>query len=53
MGLVEGLAPFFKMTSEEIKAKEAIAFSVNSWLREIAYQLARLNEHQAKQGPRK
>jgi hypothetical protein len=32
------------MTLEEIKQKPAADFSTNSWLREIALQLALLNE---------
>lgn len=32
------------MTSDEIKAKPAIDWGQLSWLREIAYQLALLNE---------
>lgn len=32
------------MTSEEIKEKRAVSLSTDSWLREIAYQLALLNE---------
>lgn len=38
------------MTSEEIKNKPMGAISTDAWLREIAYQLARLNEK--KQGNR-
>lgn len=32
------------MTSDEIKANSAIDMSTNSWLREICYQLALMNE---------
>jgi len=35
------------MTSEEIKARVAMQLSERDWLREIAYQLALLNEKQA------
>lgn len=42
------MAPRFSpMTSDEIKQKEALDFSQAGWLREIAYQLALLNEKQA------
>lgn len=34
------------MTSEEIQKAMVIDFSTNSWLKEIAYQLALLNEKQ-------
>jgi len=32
------------MTAEEIKERPAEALTQSGWLREIAYQLARLNE---------
>jgi hypothetical protein len=32
------------MTSEEIKQADPLLLSVNGWLKEIAYQLALLNE---------
>jgi len=35
------------MTSDEIKQTHPADFSANSWLREIALQLARLNERQS------
>ena len=34
------------MTSDEIKAKQAIDLSANAWMREICIQLALLNEKQ-------
>lgn len=35
------------MTSEEIKARDVLALSTNGWLKEVAYQVALLNEKQA------
>ena len=37
------------MTKDEIEKKQAMDLSTNAWLREIAIQLALLNEHHRKQ----
>jgi hypothetical protein len=39
------------VTSDQIKARQAIELSERDWLQEVAYQLALLNEKQAKPAP--